>query len=323
MKIALCFIISYDHILNKEDIWREWIEPNKDIINVYFYYGDIKKIKSPWILEHTLPQKYITNTSYYQIIPAYTSLMAYGLSHDIGNQWFCFLTDSCCPIISPTKFRYLFYQNHNKSIISWKPAWWNIQFHKRANLACIPEKYRLGNDPWFVMKRENVIHCLEFIRTNNKLTQVICSGGLANESLFAIILKGFEQLEPNFKNVISASTHIADWSQMSSATSPHIFKDTNDRDIRFIEDNCKKNNYIMFIRKIAPEFPNKVLKYYIYEINREKDKKLCVKEPIIFMFYRVKNWYLITKIYVIKFKYFLFSILFLFLFLFYKLSFII
>ena len=160
MKIALCFIISYDHILNKEDIWREWIEPNKDIINVYFYYGDISKIKSPWILEHTLPQKYITNTSYYQIIPAYTSLMAYALSHDIGNQWFCFLTDSCCPIISPTKFRYLFYQNHNKSIISWKPAWWNIQFHKRANLACIPEKYRLGNDPWFVMKRENVIHCL-------------------------------------------------------------------------------------------------------------------------------------------------------------------
>ena len=45
MKIALCFIISYDHILNKEHIWRKWIEPNKDIINVYFYYKDIKKIK--------------------------------------------------------------------------------------------------------------------------------------------------------------------------------------------------------------------------------------------------------------------------------------
>ena len=46
MKIALCFIINYDHILNKEDIWREWIEPNKDIINVYFYYKDFNKIKS-------------------------------------------------------------------------------------------------------------------------------------------------------------------------------------------------------------------------------------------------------------------------------------
>ena len=26
MKIALCVIISYDHILNKEEIWKEWIE---------------------------------------------------------------------------------------------------------------------------------------------------------------------------------------------------------------------------------------------------------------------------------------------------------
>uniref|UniRef100_A0A6C0AQH9 Glycosyltransferase n=1 Tax=viral metagenome TaxID=1070528 RepID=A0A6C0AQH9_9ZZZZ len=308
MKIALCFIINYDHILNKEDIWREWIEPNKDIINVYFYYGDIKKIKSQWILKHTLPQKYIINTSYYQIIPAYTSLMAYGLSHDIGNQWFCFLTDSCCPIISPTKFRYLFYKNYNKSIISWKPAWWNIQFHKRANLARIPEMYRLGNDPWFIMKRENVIQYLEFIRTNNNLTQVICSGGLANESLFAVVLKGFDQLEPNFKNVISASTHLADWSRMYTATSPHLFKDANERDILFIEENCKKNNYTMFIRKVSREFPNEVLKHYIYDVNREKDSKLCVKEPIIFMFYRVKNLYLI------KFKHFLLPILFLFLF---------
>jgi hypothetical protein len=318
MKIALCFIISYDHILNKEEIWREWIEPNKDIINVYFYYGDITKIKSPWILKHTLPAKYITNTNYYYIIPAYMSLMSYALSHDISNQWFCFLTDSCCPIISPTKFRYLFYQNYYKSIISWKPAWWNIQFHKRANLACIPERYRLGNDPWFVMKRENVLHCLEFTRKQTKITELVCSGGLANESLFAIALKAFEQLEPNFKNVISFTTHLTDWTRMTSPTSPHLFKDANERDIQFIEENCKKNNYIMFIRKVGVEFPNEVLKYYIYEVNREKEEKLYVKEPFIFMYYRIKNMYLITKIYLIRLQYFLFPILFLFLFLFYK-----
>jgi hypothetical protein len=291
MKIALCFIISYDHVLNKEEVWREWIEPNKDIINVYFYYGDITKITSPWILKHTLPIKYITNTSYYQIIPAYTSLMAYGLSHDSCNQWFCFLTDSCCPIISPTKFRYLFYENFNKSILNWKRAWWNIHFHKRANLARIPEKYWLGNDPWFIMKRENVIQCLEFIRTNNKLTQVICSGGLANESLFAIVLKGFGQLEPNLKNVICATTHIADWSRMTSTTSPHIFKDANERDIRFIEENLKRNDYLMFIRKVAPEFSNDLLKYYIYEVNREKEKKYYIAIFLNSMYYKIK-WFL-------------------------------
>ena len=59
MKIALCFIISYEHILNKEHIWREWIEPNKDIINVYFYYKDITKIKSNWILQYAISPNYI------------------------------------------------------------------------------------------------------------------------------------------------------------------------------------------------------------------------------------------------------------------------
>ena len=51
MKAALCFIISYDHQLNKEHIWREWIEPNKDIINVYFHYKTFDSIKSDWIKE--------------------------------------------------------------------------------------------------------------------------------------------------------------------------------------------------------------------------------------------------------------------------------
>ena len=109
MKIALCFIISYDHILNKEDIWKEWIEFNKDIINVYFYYKDYKKIKSNWIREHAIPLKYIHETNYYHVIPAYLSVMSFALSHDIANNWFCMLTDSCCPIISPKRFRYLFF----------------------------------------------------------------------------------------------------------------------------------------------------------------------------------------------------------------------
>ena len=115
MKIALCFIISYDHILNKEHVWRDWIEPNKDIINVYFYYKDITKIKSQWILEHVVPEKEIKQTSYFHVIPAYMSIMRYAFGNDVSNQWFCLLTDSCCPIISPKKFRYLFYTHCNKN----------------------------------------------------------------------------------------------------------------------------------------------------------------------------------------------------------------
>jgi len=291
MKVALCFIISYDHILNKESIWREWIEPNKDIINIYFYYKDLKKIKSPWILKHSLPQKYIHETSYYHVIPAYISLMQFAVTQDPNNKWICMLTDSCCPIISPRKFRYLFFNNYNKSIVSWKVAWWNTTVHKRANLALLPEELRLANDPWFVLKRENVAHILQFVTKQTAFVKTICDGGLANESLFAIILHGYKQLNNNSnESVISAVTHLADWTRMGSATSPHTFKDANGKDIEFINTNLEKNKYAMFIRKISPEFPDKTLKHYIYEYNREKDNTLIIIEPFSLIFINLKNY---------------------------------
>ena len=54
MKIALCFIINYEHILNKEEIWREWIEPNKDIINVYFYFTYYNSFNLNFIIKFSL-----------------------------------------------------------------------------------------------------------------------------------------------------------------------------------------------------------------------------------------------------------------------------
>jgi hypothetical protein len=179
--------------------------------------------------------------------------MNYALKHDIENQWCCLLTDACCPIISPKKFRSLFYQYYDKSIMSWKKSWWNVSYHKRANLAMLPENFHLGNDPWFILKRENVYHVMNYMNNNKEVVKTICSGGLANESLFAIILKASGQLN---SSVISEITHLTDWNRMSSFTSPHIFKEGNTQDLVFINKELERNNSIMFIRKIAPEFPN-------------------------------------------------------------------
>jgi len=283
MKVALCFIISYEHILNKEHIWKEWIEPNKDIINVYFYYKDVNQIKSEWIRKHAIPPNYIHETSYFFVIPAYMSLMNFALKHDGNNQWFCMLTDSCCPIISPKKFRYLFYNYYSKSIFSWKKAWWNVEFHKRANLGLLPDNLRLANDPWFVMKRENVLHCLHFINKEQKITQIVCSGGLANESLFAIILQVYNQLN----NVICSVTHTTEWARPASSTSPHLFKDADEQDIKFIEKSLNNDKYVMFIRKISTEFPDTVLREYIYNYSKEKDDKLVLSNPFL-----IKQWLL-------------------------------
>lgn len=304
MKVALCFIISYEHILNKEHIWREWIDHNKDIINVYFYYKDFTKIKSAWIREHSLPQNHITETSYYHVIPAYISLMNYAYNHDRGNFWFCFLTDSCCPLVSPKRFRYLFFKNYNKSIISWRRAWWNTDFHKRANLRLFPPELRLANDPWFLLKREDVINCRNFIQKKQGLTKTICSGGLANESLFAIILYITKQLD----NAICSVTHATDWNRMTSPTSPHLFKDANNIDIQFIEDELSKNDNLMFIRKIAPEFPDEVLRRYIYNHSKKRDDMLKINDPfilrkIIFYLVVLPLLYMLIKKYLEHFRY--------------------
>lgn len=286
MKAALCFIISYEHILNKEEIWKEWIEPNKDIINVYFYYKDINKIKSKWILKHSIPSTYIYNTSYFHVIPAYLSIMQFAAKHDRNNTWFCMLTDSCCPIISPKKFRYLFFTYYQNSIMSWKKAWWNIDYHKRANLNKLPNELHLANDPWFILKRENVLQILNFVNIKQDLTNIICSGGLANESLFAIILHLCKQLGKTKFSVISGVTHITDWSRMVTATSPHLFKDANYKDINFINTELEKNKYAIFIRKMDIDFSNDILRKYIYQYNKEKDELLIIKEPFHFKIHK-------------------------------------
>lgn len=278
MKIALCFIISYEHILNKEEIWKEWIEHNKDIINVYFYYKDIKKIKSEWIMKHTLPPNYIYNTTYFHVMPAYISLLKFAYNHDKENKWFCMLTDSCCPIISPKKFRYLFYKENNYSLFSWKPAWWNPQYHQRGNLAKLPKHLWLANDPWFILTRENVKQVIHFVNNQTQLTEIICSGGVANETLFAVAFKYFNELEQK-SHIKCVASHIADWNRCSSATSPHVFKIGDHEDVSFINKELDANPYYIFIRKISPEFPDNILKHYIYEKNKKSDDKLVVVEP--------------------------------------------
>jgi len=255
-KIALCFIISYKHILNKEHIWREWIEPNKDIINIYFHYKDQDLIKSEWIKEHALPTEYIVPTSYLHVVDAYMTLILYGIRSDANNNWFIFLTDSCAPIISPSKFREFFFLYSTKSILKWKPAWWNVDFHKRANLRKIPKMYQLGHDPWFILSRDHAIKCFNYMTTNKETYRLICRGGLANESIFIIILKQCDEL----LNVINESANVAVWEKMSTANSPFVFKSGTKEEMDYIDRVFKENKYLMFIRKVDVSFPDHVLR---------------------------------------------------------------
>jgi hypothetical protein len=258
-KIALCFILNYDHVLMKENLWRQWIEENKDIINVYFFYKEKEKISSPWIRQHTVPLSSILSTSYYFVIPAYISLMTVAISKDKNNEWFCFLTDSCCPFLSSRKFRELFEQHKHQSILGWKPCSWNVSFHTRANLRYLPKSLHLTNDPWFVLCRSHVQDCLTFCQSQRRLFQLICQGGLANESLFAIILFLNGKLT-NTDEVINAHSHICDWSRMSSKTSPYVFQEDTPENRFFLQNIKLSHPYRMFLRKVARTFPEEIIR---------------------------------------------------------------
>lgn len=259
MKAALCFIISYEHILHKEQLWIDWIKPNQDIINVYFHYKDINMIKSPWIKIYSIPPKLLQQTTYYNVVPAYMAILSYAYKHDNDNVWFCLLTDSCVPIISPEKFRKMFFEHYQASIIKCKPAYWNINIHRRANLRLLEKQYWLANDPWFTLCRDHVNKCLLFLAYKNNIYHQINTGGLANESMFAVILQTFKELT-NPSRMINESATVADWTRMSSPTSPYSFKEATEENINIICDLLKENKYTMFLRKVDKTFSDEAIK---------------------------------------------------------------
>lgn len=272
MKVALCFIISYRHILNKEQLWIDWIKPNQDIINIYFHYKDIKMIQSPWIKLYTIPPKYIQQTTYYNVVPAYMSILSYAFEHDKNNHWFCLLTDSCVPIITPEKFRHMFNNHYQASIIKCRPAYWNITIHQRANLRLLSKEFWLANDPWFTLCRDHVYKCILFLTYKTSVYKQINMGGLANESIFAIILQTFNELT-NPMRLINNSATLCDWTRMSSPTSPYLFKDATPENIHIISNLLKENKYTMFLRKVHQDFPDSTIKDIMnIDFNHKYDK---------------------------------------------------
>jgi len=255
-KVALCFIISYNHILNKEEIWKKWIEPNQDWINVYVHYKQLNKIKSPWLRSHTLPPAFISPTTYLHVVPAYISVFSYAHHHDITNTWFCTLTDACVPLVSPTEFKARFQQYSDKSIMRYQHANWNPAFHSRANLKYLPESMHVMHDPWFTLTRVHVKQIINYIfhPATRHIYNIICKGGLANESIFAIMLGLYNGNSGNSgNNVLNTSSTIADWSRPDGPTRPHTFCAIDNPQLnRYIIQKLKDQNPLaMFLRKVA------------------------------------------------------------------------
>lgn len=279
MKVAFCFLISDPSgSLYKEDLWREWLDYNKDIINIYIHYKKLSDIKSGWLLDNVLPKEHIVNTSYFHVVPAYMSLLNYAINDDKENQWFCFLTESCVPIIHPLRFREMFLTHWNTSFLKWDRFPQTILPNTRANLHLFNYSAQLKHNPWFTLKREDALRCLQYKRVNTRIYNTICSGKVANESIFAIMLMAFNKLD----NVKKENMHVADWSRMMSATSPYLFVEGSKKDITVIDFLLKDNRYASFLRKVSPKFPDFLLKRYIYFSEDAEDMRK-IREKIWFL----------------------------------------
>jgi hypothetical protein len=89
-------------------------------------------------------------------------------------------------------------------------------------------------------------------------------GGLANESIFAIILQTLGELQQSKTNthkLINESSNVSDWTRMASATSPYLFKDDTPENMIVISNLLKENKYAMFLRKVHKTFPDAAIKY--------------------------------------------------------------
>jgi len=83
---------------------------------------------------------------------------------------------------------------------------------------------------------------------------------------------------------------------MSNPTSPYLFKDGSSRDVKFIEDGLKENQFSIFIRKISREFPDDILNDFIY--NKTKEERLWIVWLNLFFWRKccIVIFYIITGI---------------------------
>jgi hypothetical protein len=121
----------------------------------------------------------------------------------------------------------------------------------------------------------------------NGIYQLVNEGGLANESIFAIMLQTFNELT-NTNNLINGVSTITDWSRMSSPTSPYLFKEATDENINIISNLLKENPNAIFLRKVDRSFPDQaILDLFTkdHDINSNSNNNQLTKKKVYNFYY--------------------------------------
>jgi hypothetical protein len=138
------------------------------------------------------------------------------------------------------------------------------------------------------------------MKKNKELFIRISNGDIANESLFAIILKYHNVLS----SVVNKDSTITDWQRMTSPTSPYLFQEATKENTDFIIQRKRENKYSFFLRKVDVLFPDKVLEEIIYNsssLKKENNHRYFFIKTYCTLFYLYciikKYWYLFFLFY--------------------------
>lgn len=258
---TFCFLATRD--LVKEHIWREWFDGLERLQFKFsiVVHGPRDKIRSNWLKRHLLPDERVRKTAWGWLVMAMMSMYDYAVAAHPAA-WYTLHSETCVPMVSPARFVETFNKHKQNSFVSYSKAWWNPLRMKRANLHLFPPAMRLVHSQWCIFCHEDLSQMVGLPKTDNRINQVLTTvmrGNIADESYAAILLL----LINNLKNVISKSTTLVDWKRTSNGNNPHTFDDWTKQDETIVRAMMQNGSEYMFMRKIGPEFPDRILRMFI------------------------------------------------------------
>jgi len=127
----------------------------------------------------------------------------------------------------------------------------------------LPPHMRLAHPQWCIFCHEDLHQMIHLPKTDERLNdvlQTVTQGHMADESYAAIMLLAIN----NLKNVINRPTTLVDWKRTPNGNNPHTFVEWADADASIVRSiRHESPNEFMFMRKIAPTFPDHVLRSFL------------------------------------------------------------
>ena len=258
--VTFCFLVTRD--LSKEHIWREWLEGLNRLqfkCAIVVHCSHKGSIQSEWLKQHLIPDECTRKTEWGWVLNAMMSLYAHAI-HAHPAAWYTLHSETCVPVVSPERFVEIFKRHKQHTFVSHCPAWWDPLKVHRANLHLLPPRLHLAHSQWCIFCHEDLHQMINLPKTDehvNAVLQTVTQGHASEESYAAIMLLMIN----NLKNVVNRPTTLVDWKRTPNGNNPHTFVEWTDADasiVRFIRHESP--NEFMFMRKIAPTFPDHVLR---------------------------------------------------------------